>query len=116
LLNIPRDSILDESLTPAVLADKMLTILGSDRMVITQGKDGMSIFEDNKWLHTPTQAKQVYDVTGAGDTVIAAIALGLSAGLELSTSCFLANYAAGIVVAQVGCIPCELNELKKVLT
>ncbi len=116
LLNISRDSILDESVTPAVLANKMLSILGSDRMVITQGKDGMSIFEDNKWLHTPTQAKQVYDVTGAGDTVIAAIALGLSSGLELSTSCLLANYAAGIVVAQVGCIPCDLNDLKASLS
>jgi len=116
LLNISRDSILDSSITPAVLAEKMLSILGSDRMVITQGKDGMSIFENQQWLHTPTQAKQVYDVTGAGDTVIAAIGLGLSSGLELSTSCLLANFAAGIVVAQVGCIPCELSDLRKSLT
>ena len=72
----------------------------------------MSIFEGDKITRVPTQAKKVFDVTGAGDTVIAALALGLAGNLDLVTSCQLANYAAGVVVAKIGCVPCELEELK----
>ena len=53
------------------------------------------------------------DVTGAGDTVIAAIALGLVSGLDLTESCILANYAAGVVVGQIGCVPCTVAELRQ---
>ncbi len=112
LLNISRDSILDKSITPLLLAQKMMKELGSERMIITQGKDGVSIFENNQWLQLPTLAKQVYDVTGAGDTVIATLALGLSSGLSLPESCLLANYAAGLVVAKVGSVPCSLEDLR----
>ena len=52
--------------------------------------------------HIPTFARKVFDVTGAGDTVIATVALALSAGMDMLTACTLANYAAGIVVGQVG--------------
>ena len=51
------------------------------------------------------------DVSGAGDTVISALSLGLAAGLDLVQSCMLANFAAGVVVGKVGSVPCELNEL-----
>ncbi|MFN8790842.1 MAG: PfkB family carbohydrate kinase, partial [Bdellovibrionales bacterium] len=60
----------------------------------------------------PTRALKVFDVTGAGDTVIAALALGLAGGLDLITSCQLANFAGGVVVGNVGCVPCELSELR----
>ncbi len=52
-------------------------------------------------------------MTGAGDTVIAALSLGLMSGLSLVHSCMLANYAAGVVVGKVGCVPCEIPELKE---
>lgn len=86
---------------------------GASDVVLTQGQDGMSIFSSNADpVQVPTFAKKVFDVTGAGDTVIAALALGVCSGLKLAEACVLANYAAGLVVAKVGCVPCNLEELK----
>ena len=87
----------------------------SKAMVITRGKDGMRIFEDGRVTDLPTNAKQVFDVTGAGDTVIGTLALAWGAGFPLVESCALANIAAGIVVGKVGCVPCRREELEKVL-
>lgn len=85
---------------------------GAQDVVLTQGKEGMSIFSsDSQVVQVPTFAKKVFDVTGAGDTVIAALALGVASGLPLAQACVLANYAAGIVVAKIGCVPCEMSEL-----
>lgn len=85
---------------------------GAKDVVVTLGKDGMAIFTDsNEVVKVPTFARKVFDVTGAGDTVIAALALGVTTGLSLAEACVLANYAAGIVVAKVGCVPCEASEL-----
>ncbi len=83
----------------------------SDKLVITRGKDGMSLYEGTRYTQIPTFARQVFDVTGAGDTVIAALSLAYSAGFSLEESCLLANEAAGVVVAKVGCVPCGLPEL-----
>lgn len=82
-------------------------------VVLTRGKEGMSLFENGVVTHMPTYARKVFDVTGAGDTVIAAMALGLASGLSLVDSCVLSNFAAGVVVGKVGSVPCELNELKE---
>jgi len=87
----------------------------SDKLVITRGKEGMTLFESGTAHHLPTFAKQVFDVTGAGDTMIAALALGWSAGWNLVDSCILANFAAGVVVSKVGCVPCSIEELKESL-
>lgn len=100
--------------------DRVLTVgralqkmTGARDVVLTQGKEGMSIFSsDSQVVQVPTFAKKVFDVTGAGDTVIAALALGVASGLPLAQACVLANYAAGIVVGKIGCVPCELSELK----
>jgi D-beta-D-heptose 7-phosphate kinase/D-beta-D-heptose 1-phosphate adenosyltransferase len=63
----------------------------------------MSVFEmDGSSFHIPTMARQVYDVTGAGDTVIATLALSLATGASIRDGAILANYAAGIVVGMVG--------------
>lgn len=86
---------------------------GAKHLVMTRGKDGMTIFSGQQVTQVPTFARQVFDVTGAGDTVIAAISLGLSAGLDLRQSCMLANFAAGVVVGQVGCVPCTQTELQE---
>lgn len=80
-------------------------------LVLTRGKDGMTIFSQGRIIDVPTFAKKVFDVTGAGDTVIAALALGTAAELPLVESCWLANFAAGVVVGKVGCVPCPIPEL-----
>lgn len=84
---------------------------GAKEVVLTRGKDGMTIFSGDQVTEVPTYARKVFDVTGAGDTVIAALALGLSAQKSLVESCMLANFAAGVVVGKVGCVPCEVPEL-----
>ena len=76
--------------------------LSCKAVLITRGEQGMSLFEKNKVTHIPTVARKVYDVTGAGDTVISAFTLAYAAGAELEEAAVLANHAAGIVVAEVG--------------
>ncbi len=72
-------------------------------VLITRGERGMSLFEENgRVSHIPTVARQVFDVTGAGDTVVATLALALAAGAPIRQAAMLANYAAGIVVGMVG--------------
>ena len=82
---------------------KMLDALNCRSVLITQGKDGMTLFErEGEITHIPTVAKKVFDVTGAGDTVISAISLGLAVGMDLKAAAHVANIAAGIVVGEVG--------------
>lgn len=77
--------------------------LNCRHLLTTLGGSGMAVFEDADTVwHIPTSARQVFDVTGAGDTVISVLALGMAAGQPLLHSCLLANYAAGVVVGQVG--------------
>lgn len=85
--------------------------LNTKDIVITRGKEGMTIFSGERITEVPTFARKVFDVTGAGDTVIATIALSQVAGFSLNESCLLANVAAGNVVSKVGCVPCDLNEM-----
>lgn len=80
-------------------------------LVLTRGKEGMSLFSAGQVATMPTVARQVFDVTGAGDTVIAAIGLGWVSGLSLQDACLLGNLAAGVVVGKVGCVPCTQKEL-----
>jgi D-beta-D-heptose 7-phosphate kinase/D-beta-D-heptose 1-phosphate adenosyltransferase len=77
--------------------------LGCQSVLITRGERGMSLYEGEgaSW-HLPTKARQVYDVTGAGDTVIGTLALALSTGASIKDGAILANHAAGIVVGMVG--------------
>ncbi len=107
---------IDDQETLARAGNKMLSDLECSSVIITQGKDGMTIFEDNgEMTHIPTMAKQVYDVTGAGDTVISTLSLGLSVGLDLKLSAILANLAAGIVVGHVGTYPVRVRDLLKAI-
>jgi rfaE bifunctional protein kinase chain/domain len=72
-------------------------------VLITRGEHGMALFErGRKPLHIPTAAREVFDVTGAGDTVIATLALAVCAGAALGEAAALANYAAGVVVGKLG--------------
>jgi len=76
--------------------------LDADSVLITRGEEGMSLFSAEGHTHFPTRARRVYDVTGAGDTVIATIATALAARAPLPEACVLANHAAGLVVAELG--------------
>lgn len=72
-------------------------------LLVTRSEKGMTLLQIGKPIyHLPTQAKEVFDVTGAGDTVIATLAAALSSGCTLEESCFLANAAAGVVVGKLG--------------
>jgi len=91
----------EESLSRA--ANKLLAELELDALLITRSEAGMSIFSpDAEPLHIPTVAREVFDVTGAGDTVLAVLSLGLAAGLPAAEAARLANTAAGIVVGKLG--------------
>ena len=82
---------------------KILKTLRCRAALITRGEQGMALFEQGKKpVEIPTSAQQVFDVTGAGDTVIASLALALAAGAALPEAAMLANYAAGVVVGKIG--------------
>jgi D-beta-D-heptose 7-phosphate kinase/D-beta-D-heptose 1-phosphate adenosyltransferase len=96
----------------------LLKRLKCSALVITQGEKGMIIFErDQRPYRVPTVAKEVYDVTGAGDTVIGTMALALGTGRRVTVkdAASLANYAAGIVVGKVGTAIVSSEELLKVI-
>jgi len=85
-------------------------------VVVTRGEEGMSIFERNgRSLTIPAVARQVYDVTGAGDTVVSTLALALSAKASIADAAVLANHAAGIVVGMVGTATVTRSQLQHVL-
>lgn len=80
----------------------LLKKLSCKAVLITRGEQGMSLFEKNKVTHIPTVARKVYDVTGAGDTVISAFTLACASGANMEEAAVIANHAAGIVVGEVG--------------
>ena len=83
--------------------ETLLEKLQCRAILITRGNEGMTLFEaSGKITHIPTFAKEVYDVTGAGDTVIAAFTLCHSSGAKLKEAAIFANHAAGVVVGEVG--------------
>ena len=97
---------------------KMGTVLSkkfSCNILLTLSEHGMVLFDGNSITEIPTIAKEVSDVSGAGDTVVAAMALGTGAGLSLKDSAVLANHAAGICVSKVGTAIVSPEELKRSL-
>lgn len=86
----------------------------NSNILITRGENGMSLFEKRNIItHFPAKVKEVYDVTGAGDTVIATLALSLASEANLREAALLANHAAGIVVTKVGTATATVDEIKK---
>ncbi len=107
----------DTGKTVAIVAGEMLC---GERdfaaVLITQGEDGMTLFEQNGTsIHFPALAREVYDVTGAGDTVIASIAVSLGAGLDIQEAAKIANIAAGLVVERVGTAVVTIDEVAESL-
>jgi len=87
-----------------------------DLLLVTRGEQGMTLFEqDAEPLTLPTQAREVFDVTGAGDTVIALLGAGVAAGLAPADAAALANLGAGIVVGKIGVATASRSELQHAL-
>ena len=99
----------DEELNKA--GNELMKFLGLDSLLITLGENGMKLFEAGRITHIPTQAQEVFDVSGAGDTVIAAFTLALACGASKIEAAKLANIAAGIVVGKVGTAVTTRKEL-----
>ena len=88
--------------------------LDVESLLVTRGEKGMSLFERNRTLtHFPTVAKEVYDVTGAGDTVISAFTCAKAAGADFKEAAFLSNHAAGITVGELGTAQVTKEQLKE---
>ncbi len=103
--------IIDES-TLLEAGSKILETTGIGRLLITCGKDGMVLFERNgKIYQIRTEARQVYDVSGAGDTVLAVFGLAIASGASFQDAASIANTAAGIVVGKVGTATVSRKEL-----
>lgn len=112
LTGYPIDSLQENKDIIGELGEKIRELTQTENIILTQGKDGMSLFEPGgKRKSFPTRARQVFDVTGAGDTVIASLALAWCALKDLEMACQIANTAAGIVVSKVGSVPCSSEEL-----
>ena len=91
---------------------KLMDLWTPDILLITLGAHGMAMFRKGKQIfHIPTKAKDVFDVSGAGDTVISTLMLALLAGCDGEAAAIVANHAAGVVVAHVGTVPIQLEEL-----
>lgn len=97
-------------------AMKIIMECDIETVMATRSKDGMSIISaDAEPVHIPANVREVYDVSGAGDTVVAAFALALSAGVNLRNAALLANIAAGIVVGKAGTATARPDEILSVL-
>lgn len=84
-------------------------------ILLTRSEEGMTLFNDGEAVYQPTRAQEVYDVSGAGDTVIAGMGLAMAAGFTMPESMHLANTAAGVVVAKLGTAVCSFDELQTAL-
>jgi len=94
----------------------LLKQLNSEALLITLGEEGMALFEKNRaTTKIPTTGREVFDVSGAGDTVIAIFGLGLAAGATLREAAILSNLAAGIVVGKLGTATVEPSELTQAI-
>ena len=85
-------------------------------LLVTMSEKGMRVLSNEGSFHSPARAREVFDVSGAGDTVIAAVTASLAAGLRIETAVELANLAAGVVVGKVGTVPIAHHELTVLLT
>lgn len=91
---------------------KIVDDLETDALLITRGENGMTLFQkDRTYQHFPTVARHVYDVTGAGDTVVSSFTLALCSDASMAESAHIANHAAGIVIRNVGTATVAPEEL-----
>ncbi|RUM73764.1 MAG: bifunctional heptose 7-phosphate kinase/heptose 1-phosphate adenyltransferase [Sulfurovum sp.] len=105
-INIVDDSSLNQALV------KLKTDLKLDYSLITLSEDGIALLEDEVKI-IPTVAREVYDVTGAGDTVIASLGVAMASGMSIEEACEFSNKAAAVVVAKIGSATVTLNEIEE---
>ncbi len=102
--------------TLAEAAEQLMAITGSERLLITCGKDGMVLFRRSGTRHrVATRSRQVYDVSGAGDTVLSVMGLAITAGASWEEATEMANAAAGVVIGKVGTATLTIGELESAL-
>ncbi len=94
-------------------AQRLRKELDLTALLVTRSEEGMTLFSADGVRHEAAVAREVYDVSGAGDTVIATLAVMLASGLPLAQALVLANRAAGIVVGKLGTATCSLDELRR---
>jgi rfaE bifunctional protein kinase chain/domain len=97
-------------------AQKLRRQLGAEALLVTRSEEGMSLYQEGGVTHEPAKAREVFDVSGAGDTVIAALAAMLGSGAGLPQAMHVANCAAGIVVGKLGTAVVHREELQAALT
>jgi D-beta-D-heptose 7-phosphate kinase/D-beta-D-heptose 1-phosphate adenosyltransferase len=93
----------------------LLNAAKSRYVLITRGKDGMTLFDSKGPTYIPAIPREVFDITGAGDTVIATLSLALAAGAGMKEAAILSNYAGSIVVGKIGTATCSREELEVAL-
>jgi D-beta-D-heptose 7-phosphate kinase/D-beta-D-heptose 1-phosphate adenosyltransferase len=107
--------IRDEA-TLRTAGERLLRIWKAKAVLITQGPDGMSLFRPRAPVeHFPTQPREIFDVTGAGDTVVAVCALALASGATYGDAALIANLAAGLVGDEVGTVAVPLERLERTI-
>lgn len=96
----------------AVICEKIHQLLGNTNVLVTRGEAGMTLCDpDGHLIHLPAAAREVYDVTGAGDTVLATLTLALAAGAAMLDAAVAANHAAGVVVGKLGTATASPEEI-----
>lgn len=103
--NLPKKTDID------IVGDKIRKELQLDNLLLTRSEEGVSIYEEGKITNIPTFAKEVYDVTGAGDTVISVYTLAKAAGATWEEAARIANTAAGVVVGKIGTSTASKEEI-----
>ncbi len=107
-------NVIDKA-TLIIAAKKIQEATSCEYIVITLSEDGVGLFSNQNSLILPTKAKEVFDVTGAGDTFIASLAYAITIGKSITEACDFANFAAGIVVGKQGCVSIGYNDIKSIL-
>ncbi len=103
-----QDQVIEEA------AQRIIERYHLDSLLVTRSEKGMSYIEEDQSIVIPTEAREVFDVSGAGDTVVATLAAALGASISVSDAIYLANKAAGVVVGKMGTSPILFQELKEV--
>ena len=111
-----RGQIKNENQAVEKAAQKLRNRYQLDHLVVTRSEKGLSLINENDLIHVPTMAQEVFDVSGAGDTVVAALGAALADGFCLSDASILANIAAGVVVGKLGTYAISKEELAQAVT
>jgi len=101
----------DDNTAIGEVATRLAALVKTDALMITRSGEGISLWQDGEEYHSAARVREVVDVTGAGDTVLATLAIGLGSGLSLADSTDLANIAAGLAVERVGCACVRRKEI-----